>query len=230
MTTLFLIRHGLTGLTGTRLYGRTPGIDLDDRGRAQAEALAARFEPIRLAAIYSSPLERCVQTVEPLAARKRLEVRPCDALIEMDAGRWTNRTLTSLRRARDWTTVQRTPSLFRFPEGEAFTEAHERIVGEVQRIAARHPKGNVAVASHGDLVRILVAHYSGAHLDHFQRTSIDAASVSVIQLGGGIPRILLVNDTGGLERFAPTPRAAGAKRSPGTRPATKTSSRRNLRG
>jgi probable phosphoglycerate mutase len=219
MTTLFLIRHGLTAFTGTRLYGRTAGIDLDDRGRAQAQALAARFGPVRLAAIYSSPLERCIQTVEPLAVAKRLEVRPADALIEMDAGRWTNRTLASLRKARDWTTVQRTPSQFRFPGGEAFTEAHERVVGEIQRIAARHPKGSVAVASHGDLVRILVAHYGGAHLDHFQRTSIDTASVSVIHLGEGIPRVLLVNDTGGLERFAPPPKASAT----GPKPPSKAS-------
>jgi len=217
MTTLFLIRHGLTALTGTRLYGQTEGIDLDDRGRGQADALATRFGPVRLAAIYSSPLERCVQTVEPLAAAKRLEVRASDALIEMDAGRWTNRTLASLRKARDWKTVQRTPSQFRFPGGESFTEAHERIVGEVQRIAARHPKGNVAVASHGDLVRILVAHFGGAHLDHFQRTSIDTASVSVIHLGGGIPRVLLVNDTGGLERFAPPAKAPATRPKPGAK-------------
>ena len=227
MTTLFLIRHGLTAVTGTRLYGQTAGIDLDDRGRAQAEALAERFRSVRLTAIYSSPLERCVQTVEPLAASKRLEVRASQALIEMDSGRWTNRTLTSLRKNREWATVQRAPSQFRFPGGESFTEAHERVVGETQRIAARHPRGNVAVATHGDLVRILVAHYGGAHLDHFQRTLIDTASVSVVHLDGGIPRVLLVNDTGGLERFAPPAR----RRTPATTTTKgEPTSRGNLRG
>jgi probable phosphomutase (TIGR03848 family) len=226
MTTLFLIRHGLTALTGTRLYGRTPGIGLDDRGRSQAEALTERFRPVRLVAVYSSPLERCVQTVEPLAASKRLEVRRSEALIEMDSGRWTNRTLASLRRSRHWATVQRAPSQFRFPEGESFTEAHERVVGEAQRIAARHPRGNVALATHGDLVRILVTHYGGAHLDHFQRTMIDTASVSVIHLDGGIPRVLLVNDTGGLERFAARPRSTSAPTKRTTDPAP----RGNLRG
>ncbi len=229
MTTLFLIRHGLTALTGTRLYGQTAGVDLDDRGLAQAAALAERFRPVRLAAIYSSPLERCVQTVEPLAASKRLEVRPSEALIEMDAGRWTNRTLASLRRSRDWATVQRAPSQFRFPGGESFTEAYERIVGEAQRVAVRHPRGNVAIATHGDLVRILVAHYGGAHLDHFQRTLIDTASVSVIHLDGGIPRVLLVNDTGGLDRFAPRSRGASATQAK-AKTKTEPASRRNLRG
>jgi len=224
MTTLFLIRHGLTAVTGTRLYGQASGIDLDDRGRAQADALAERFRTVRLAAIYSSPLERCVQTVEPLATSKRLEVRSDAALIEMDAGRWTGRTLASLRRSRDWATVQRAPSQFRFPGGESFTQAHERIVGAAQRIAARH-RGNVVLATHGDLVRILVTHFGGAHLDQFQRILIDTASVSVVHLDGGIPRVLLVNDTGGLERFAPRSRkASAATRTP--QPA----SHRNLRG
>ncbi|MGZ8596210.1 MAG: histidine phosphatase family protein, partial [Actinomycetota bacterium] len=139
-----------------------------------------------------------------------------------------NRTLASLRRSRDWATVQRAPSQFRFPGGESFTEAYERIVGEAQRVAARHPRGNVAIATHGDLVRILVAHYGGAHLDHFQRTLIDTASVSVIHLDGGIPRVLLVNDTGGLDRFAPRPRGASATAK--AKAKTEPASRRNLRG
>ena len=124
--------------------------------------------------------------------------------------------------------MQRAPSQFRFPGGESFTEAHDRIVGEAQRIAARHPRGNVAIATHGDLVRILVSYYTGAHLDQFQRTLIDTASVSVIHLDGGTPRVLLVNDTGGLDRFAPRPRGASkpAKATTKAEPA----SRRNLRG
>ena len=86
MTTLFLIRHGLTAVTGKTLYGRTPGISLDDRGRAQAERLAERFSSMRLTAVYSSPLERCIQTMEPLGTRQRLEIVPRTGLVEMDAG------------------------------------------------------------------------------------------------------------------------------------------------
>ena len=202
MTTLFLIRHGLTGMTGSRLYGRTAGIHLDERGRRQAAALVERFEGIRLTAVYSSPLERCVETVAPLAAAKRLEVRTANGLIEMDAGGWTGRTLRSLRRTKLWETVQRNPSMFRFPGGESFVEAEARVVGEVQRIVRRHPRGRVAIGTHGDLVRVLIAHFSGADLDRFQRVSADPASVSVVDFDGGVPRILLVNDTGGLRRFA----------------------------
>lgn len=215
MTTLFLIRHGLTAQTGRTLYGRTRGIPLDDRGRAQAEQLTRRCASIGLTAVYSSPLERCMQTVEPLARDHRLVVRPRDDLMEMDAGSWTGRSLASLRRTKRWTQVQRSPSTFRFPGGESFAEALERTTAALEAIARRHRRGRVAVATHGDIVRILVAHYAGAPLDGFQRTVVDTASVSVLQLGrSGLPHVLLVNDTGGLERFgragAPAPWEAPA--------------------
>jgi probable phosphoglycerate mutase len=202
MATIFLIRHGLTAQTGRVLYGRTPGIDLDERGRAQAEGLVGRFAPVRLTALYSSPLERCVQTVEPLAAAQRLEVIDDAALIEMDAGSWTGRTLPQLRRTKPWKVVQEQPSAFRFPGGgEGFVEAQARAVGAVERIARRHRRGRVGIATHGDIVRIVLAHLAGSILDEFQRIVIDAASVSVVALDGRRPRVLLVNDTGGLQRF-----------------------------
>jgi probable phosphomutase (TIGR03848 family) len=204
MTTLFLIRHGLTAQTGKTLYGRTSGIPLDRRGRMQAELLAERLAPVRLTAIYSSPLERCVQTVEPLAATRRLRVVPRPALIEMDAGEWTGKPLTRLRRSKRWEEVQRSPSTFRFPGGESFAEALQRVSADVEAIARRHRRGRVAIATHGDIVRILLAHLEGAPLDRFQRTVVDPASVSVVHMDGhGDVRVLLVNDTGGLDRFGP---------------------------
>jgi len=200
-TTLFLIRHALTAQTGRVLYGQTPGIDLDDRGRAQAAKLAERFASVRLTAIYSSPLGRCTQTVEPLAAAKRLRVSPAPDLIEMDTGSWTGRTLPQVRRTKLWRIVQTAPSRFRFPDGEGFVEAQTRAVAAVDRIARKHPRGRVAVASHGDIVRIVLAHLLGTPLDDFQRIVVDTASVSVIVIHRGQRRVVLANDTGGLERF-----------------------------
>jgi probable phosphoglycerate mutase len=233
MTTLFLIRHGLTAVTGSRLYGRTGGIHLDERGRRQAAALVERFEGVRLTALYSSPLERCTETLQPLATARGLEIRTSDALIEMDAGDWTGRTLPSLRRTKLWNTVQRSPSRFHFPAGESFVEAEARLLDEVEQIVSRHPRGRVVVGTHGDLVGMLISHYTGAHLDQFQRVMVEPASVSVVHLGEGIPRILLVNDTGSLHRFAPDRRERGASRE---RPRSSTAAhardgqRRKLRG
>jgi probable phosphomutase (TIGR03848 family) len=206
VTTLFLIRHGLTAVTGKTLYGRTPGVPLDDRGHAQAVALAERFVPVRLTAVYSSPLDRCVETVAPLAARQRLDVVPRDGLIEMDVGAWTGRPLAQVRRTRLWKELIHRPSQFRFPDGESFADAQTRALAEIHAIAKRHPRGRVAVGSHGDIIRMVVAHLSGAHLDLFQRTIADPASVSAISLGDAGPHVLLVNDTGSLQRFAPPPR------------------------
>jgi probable phosphomutase (TIGR03848 family) len=206
MALVFLVRHGLTAQTGHRLYGRAPGVELDRRGLAQADELVSRFEGVRLAAIYSSPLERCMQTVAPLARARRLLVRTDDALIEMDAGDWTGRTLAQVRRTAAWRTVQRTPSAFAFPGGgEAFPDAQARVIAAIDRIARRHRRGSVVVASHGDIVRIALAHYAAAPLDEFQRIVIDTAAVSVVLLGGDRPHVALVNDTGGLARFRSTP-------------------------
>lgn len=222
MTTLFLIRHGLTGQTGHILYGRTPGISLDERGRSQADLLAQRFAQVKLTAVYASPLERCVQTVEPLAAAQRLPIVSRPGVIEMDTGAWTGRSLARLRRTKRWTEVIGSPSTFRFPDGEGFREARDRAVADVAAIAKRHRRGRVAVATHGDIARMLVSHFLGAPLDRFQRTVVDTASVSVVAFDReGHVRVLLVNDTGGLERFGrsndqaawETSRSDGARRS-----------------
>ncbi|HEX5938558.1 MAG TPA: histidine phosphatase family protein, partial [Actinomycetota bacterium] len=171
-----------------------------------------RFQGVRLTALYSSPLERCVATIEPLAAAQNVELRLSDALAEMDTGDWTGRTLASVRRTKLWKVVQCNPSRFRFPNGESFVDAEARVLDEIERIRTRHPRGRVAIGTHGDLVRMLVSHYTGAHLDEFQRVVADPASVSVVYLGDSVPRILLVNDTGSLERFRARPPSPGTRR------------------
>jgi len=206
MALLFLIRHGLTAQTGHVLYGRLPGIGLDHRGRAQAEALVERFRGIRLTAAYASPLERCMETLEPLAAANGLTIRPHEALLEMDAGSWTGRRLSAVRRQKAWATVQRTPSAFSFPGGgEGFADAQRRVIDELLSIARRHARGRVAVATHGDIVRIALAHFLGTPLDRFQRIVADPISVSVVHVRKGDGRVLLVNDAGGLGVFGSSP-------------------------
>jgi probable phosphomutase (TIGR03848 family) len=231
MATLFLIRHGLTAQTGRILYGRSAGVPLDDRGKSQAEALVGRFEGVGLTAIYSSPLERCVGTVEPLATAQRLPIVVREDLVEMEAGSWTGRSLAQLRRQKRWSTLISSPTAFSFPGGgEAFVDALARVVAEVERIARRHRRGRVAIATHGDIVRILVTHLAGAPLDEFQRIVVDPASVSVVQLDGGVPRVLLLNDAGGLARFGrrSTPPWEATKRA--AKDATKGNAAAKLRG
>lgn len=204
MALLFLIRHGLTDQTGKRLYGWAPGVHLSERGRAQADDLAERMAVVRVAAVYSSPLERCRETAAPLASAAGVRVLVRRDLGEVDYGDWTGRPLAQLARTKLWRSVQRSPSQVTFPNGESFLRVQERALRAVHEIARAHPRGCSALVSHGDVVRLLISHLSGAHLDEFQRIVIDPGSVSVVAIGrnGGTPRILRVNDTGSLEAFA----------------------------
>jgi len=203
MPLLLLIRHAVTAATGRSLTGWTPGVHLSDQGTGQARALAERLTPVPISAMYSSPLERCLETAEPVAAQKRLSVTRVDDLGEVRYGDWTGRSLAQLSRTRLWKTVQSSPSNARFPNGESLLEVQERAAREVGRIAAMHPRGVVAAFSHGDVIRLLLAHFSGVHVDLFQRLVISPASITAIALGDGVPRILRVNDTGAVGDLIP---------------------------
>jgi probable phosphoglycerate mutase len=199
VTVLLLIRHAHTDTAGKRLTGWTRGVHLNDRGRRAADALAERLEEIPIRAIYASPLERCRETARPLARRLGLPVSVRRGLIEVDYGDWTGRRISDARRTRLWRVVQHTPSRIRFPGGESLVEVQGRAVVETERIAAAHPRDVVAVVTHADVVRLVLAHYLGLHLDGLHRLIADPASVSVVALGEGPPRLLKVNDTGDLE-------------------------------
>jgi probable phosphoglycerate mutase len=144
-----------------------------------------------------------METAVPLGAAQGLPVTALDALIEMDAGTWTNRTLGGLARTKLWQRIQHVPSSATFPGGESFASANARLVLALADVAARYPKGRVALVTHSDSIRMLLAHVAGAHLDLFQRMVVDTASVSVVSVGEGPPRLLLANDIdGSLVRFA----------------------------
>ena len=215
MTTLLLVRHGQAETTGRLLSGWTPGVHLAESGRKQAEGLVERLRGVKVDAMYASPLERCRETAAPLERDRRLRATVRKDLGEIGFGSWTGQSLARLSRNRLWSRVQFLPSRMRFPDGESFAEAQARGVAALEEIAAAHPKGTVAVFSHADLIRLLLAHYLGMHLDLFQRIMVDTASVSVVHLGEGKPMILKMNDTGDLASLRARPRPAarkGAKR------------------
>jgi probable phosphomutase (TIGR03848 family) len=198
---LLLIRHALTDATGKRLSGSTPGIHLSAQGREQAARLAERLRPIPLASLYTSPLERCVETAEALCAGRNLKPIPTPELQEIGYGRWTGRPLAQLARTALWKRVQQAPSTVRFPDGETLGEAQRRAVDALDVIAERHPRGIVAAVAHADVIRLALAHYAGVHIDLFQRLIVSPVSVSAVALGDRIPRILRMNDTGDLGEF-----------------------------
>jgi probable phosphomutase (TIGR03848 family) len=193
MTTIFLVRHGATAQTGQKLSGWTPGVPLTEEGTAQASSIADVLASAPLTAVYSSPIDRAVQTARLIAARHDLRVTVSRAVAEVDFGKWSGRSFKVLRRTRLWNTVQRFPSGVRFPEGESFVEVQTRTVSEIERIRVDHPKEAVCVVSHADVIKLILAHYLGVHLDHFQRILISPGSLSTIAVSAEGPMVLGVN-------------------------------------
>lgn len=200
MTTVLLIRHGRTTANASGvLAGRTPGVELDERGQAQAAALAERLAAVPLAAIVSSPLERTRQTAEALlAGRRKTPLHLDDALSECDYGDWSGRDLSTLAKESLWMTVQAHPAAAVFPGGEAMAAMSARAVTAIRRWNAEFGQdATYAVVSHGDLIKAIVADALGMHLDLFQRLQADPCSVSVIRYTELRPFVLRLNDTGG---------------------------------
>lgn len=195
MTRLLLIRHAVTKETGRSLSGRLPGYSLTDSGKEMADALGERLSSIRISAIYSSPLERTMETATPIAARQKKKVLPHEGLLEVDYGKWSGRTMKSLRPLRNWQTVIRAPSRAGFPGGETILEAQRRAVATCEELATRHGRATIALVSHGDPIKAIASHYLGQPLDLFNRITISPASVTVLDLGP-FTRFLAINSNG----------------------------------
>ena len=200
MTTVVLVRHGLTELTGPVLAGWTPGLHLDERGVAQAAAVAERLRPVPFDAVVSSPLDRCLDTAGAVLEGRQLELQVEQRLGECRYGDWTGRPLKELAKDPLWKVVQGHPSavVFPGPEGEALRDTQVRAVAAVRDWNARLGADATWLAcSHGDVIKAIVADARGLHLDQFQRITVDPCSVTVIRYTELRPFVVRVNDTGG---------------------------------
>lgn len=208
MTALLLIRHGMTAATGQRLGGRTQA-ELSDAGRAQARAVGERVAALPVRAVYTSPLARTWQTAELIGEAVGKDPVACEGLLEVDYGRWTDRSLRSVARTKMWPVIQARPSLASFPDGETIRHAQLRAADAVEELVARHRRGVIVAVSHADVIKALVAFYLALPLDAFQRLHVTPGSVSVLSLSpGGRPVLVRFNDDGPLraEDFRPPPR------------------------
>jgi probable phosphomutase (TIGR03848 family) len=200
--TVILLRHGRsTANTAGVLAGRTPGVVLDEHGRAQAQALVERLAHLPLAAVVSSPLQRCRETVDPLAQARELGVTLDDRFIEMDYGEWTGRQLRKLAKEPLWKVVQAHPSAAVFPGGEGLAAMQARAVAAVRewdaKLAAEHgPQALWLVCTHGDIIKAVLADALGVHLDGFQRIVASPCSVSAVTYTETRPFVQRVNDCG----------------------------------
>jgi probable phosphomutase (TIGR03848 family) len=205
VATVILLRHARTGANAAGvLAGWTPGVDLDEGGREQAAAVAGRLAPVPLAAVVTSPLERCRSTLAAALVGRDVAPVDDDRLGECRYGDWTGRPLKELARTPLWKVVQQHPSAAVFPgeDGESLACTQARAVAAVRewdaRVAAEHGEHAVWLAcSHGDVIKAIVADALGLHLDQFQRIVVDPCSVTVIRYTALRPFLLRMNDTGG---------------------------------
>jgi probable phosphomutase (TIGR03848 family) len=204
VATVLLVRHGLTAMTGPVLAGHTPGVHLDERGTGQAATLAERLRPVPLAAMVTSPLDRCRETAAAVADGRDLEVQADDRLAEVRYGDWTGRPLKELAKEPLWAVVQQHPSAAVFPgaEGEGLAATQARAVAAIREWDAKiteqaGPDAVWLACSHGDVIKALLADALGMHLDLFQRILVDPCSVSVVRYTTVRRFVLRVNDTGG---------------------------------
>jgi len=201
VSTVLLLRHGRTAANaGGILAGWTPGVGLDDTGRTQAAAVAERLRGLPLAAVLSSPLQRCQETAAAvLAGRDGLSLVTDERLGECRYGDWTGRTLKELAKEPMWKVVQQHPSaaVFPGPEGEGLADTQHRAVAVVREWNERLGQDAVWLAcSHGDVIKSIVADALGLHLDQFQRIVVDPCSLSVVTYTDTRPFVVRVNDSG----------------------------------
>jgi probable phosphomutase (TIGR03848 family) len=224
MATLVLLRHGRTTANASGiLAGRAPGVSLDDTGREQAVRAGERLAAVPLAAVVSSPMDRCRETSAAVLERQDPPpgLRGEDALTECDYGTWQGRPLKELAKEPLWTVVQRQPSAAVFPDGESMTTMQARAVEAVRRIdaevEAEHGASAVWVAvSHGDIIKSVLADALGMHLDLFQRIQVDPASLSIVRYTADRPYVLAQNThAGDLAWLRPSEQPASTDAVPG---------------
>ena len=194
MARILLVRHAPIPETGVRLTGRIPGISLAEEGLEAAGATADTLAELEIAAVYSSPIDRTIETARILAHPHQLSPILEPGITEIDFGAWTGQTLEELRRTDLWETVQRRPSQVRFPDGESFAGAQMRAVKAIERIAREHADGIAVAVSHSDVIKLVLSRFLGQPLDHFQRLRISTASISDLRFDeDGSPVVVSIN-------------------------------------
>jgi probable phosphoglycerate mutase len=197
MARIVLLRHAHSVANEKNLLaGRTPGIALSKTGKEQALELVDRIGPMKFDEIAVSPMQRCRETIDPWieSTSNASRVVVDESISEVDYGSWSGKSLASLRRKAQWKVVQDFPSQMIFPEGESLLEMQRRALLGFYRLNSVKGKGSRLLVSHGDVIKSIVAHCLGMHLDQFQRLVIEPASITIIDTDAGISRLVRFND------------------------------------
>lgn len=195
MTTFLLLRHAhSTANAAGILAGRLEDIHLSEIGKRQSLEVAESLKDFEIGRIYTSPLERCIESVTPLAQRRSKRISQLPLMIEMDYGAWSGKNLKTLRHTSLWQKIQRSPSQVTFPEGESFASAARRVEKALTTLSQKHPKSTVLVCSHGDIIKIAVQITLGGELDKFQRVIIDPATLTTLVWSGRERAVVSLNN------------------------------------
>ncbi len=197
MTTFLLVRHGLTDAVGHVITGTSPGVLLNDTGRAEVAHVTDILRRVPLVAVVASPLERAQATAAPIAASHNLVVQTDPAFNEYEFGGWSNLSLAELAQKAEWQRFNTVRSLTRPPGGELMLEIQQRTMNALLKWRDRYPDGNIAVVSHGDTIRSVLLYCLGMPIDFVHRLEITTARISIVEIGEGEPRIRQVNGDSG---------------------------------
>jgi len=188
-------------LLGRVLYGRMPDIHLDSRGLDQAEWLARELRTrYKLDGVWSSPLERALETARPIAGAQNLSVSIHEGLNELDFGAWMGQPFSELAASDQWIRYNETRTLHSPPGGESMMNVQARSWNSLREISLQYSgskEATVAVITHGDVIRALLILLLGVSLDHIDRLEVAPASVSEVLLFDGEPRVRTMNQTYG---------------------------------
>ena len=197
MSLVVLVRHAHSQANAAGiLSGRRPNIALSEKGRTQAQELATRLGELKVKELRVSPLQRCIETIDPwVSTKSRIRRIEDHGITEVDYGKWSGRTLRSLSREKLWKIVQENPSRVFFPDGEGMANMQARAIESMHLALSSTGTGAVVMVSHGDVIKALVAANLGMRLDDFQRIIIDPASVTVFDFSSKTPRLILLNDS-----------------------------------
>ncbi|MCU7495060.1 MAG: histidine phosphatase family protein [Ignavibacteria bacterium] len=202
MTTFYLMRHGNT-TAGDTIPGRLPGVHLSPSGHDQALRLTERLAEVPFEAIFSSPLERARETAAPLCERRNVSPVILESIIEIDFGDWTGKSFSELEPDERWKQFHSFRSGTRPPNGELMADVQKRMVDQIERLQHQYPNGILALFSHGDPIKVAIAHYAGIPLDFILRIKINTGSFSVISVDDWGPKIHCINQTGELPDLKP---------------------------
>jgi broad specificity phosphatase PhoE len=198
--TFFLVRHASFDGLGEELVGRAEGFHLNSKGKQEATNLAHRFASVRIAAVHSSPRARAQETAQAIAGRAGLSVQIDADLDEIDYGEWTGKAFRDLDGDFQWRQFNVFRSISKIPHGESMVGVAQRAIELLDRQRRTYEGKSAVLVTHADWIRAALAHYSGICLDLMQRLEISTASISILKLDDGGPKILRMNDTGPLQQ------------------------------